>query len=173
MAEHWDTATFVLETLVWKAYQLDPDGPDLVFIRHGVKLDSSKHPEKFRKAMQGLRKQHSTSKKTTIMKSTLESILNAYIGKRSSAEQMSKNLTIIVLTDGLWTATEDCEEFVKAIAHFKERLSAAMKTIVRPRQVTIQFVQFGKDRNAVEKLIYLDDHPIVGYVFYVFLYAIC
>lgn len=165
MVEHWDTTTFVLETLVWKTYKLDSDGPDLSFTKYDVKLESEKDPNKFRKVMQDAPKQ-SFKRIETNMKTALDPILSKYIGgKTTNKKQMPKDLVVIVLTDGLWTAMKDVNELVKSIEEFNSKLSEAMKGMPRDRQVTFQFIQFGKDIRAIEKLEYLDDHPTVGCVF--------
>lgn len=163
MAEHWDTATFVLETLILKAHGQDEDGPDLAFVKHTARLSSVKDSNKYRKLMESLRGQSKRNAKTN-MKTALESTFAEYISKVRQPVKRSKlkDLTVIVLTDGLWTDMKDPDELVEAIKQFQMDLTSAMGTMPRHRQVTVQFVQFGHDEDAAEKLRLLDDDPEVG-----------
>lgn len=157
MHDHWDATTYLLETLVMKAHDQDPDGPDLVFT-NDKNLRREKTASEFRKAMQGVRPQLDSGVHTNI-KVSMEKILRDYIGqvKRTRNKELVRALTVIVLTDGLWKGMDDRDEIITEIVQFYKKLEAAMNNDVRHRQVSIQFIQMGDDDEARERLRRLDD----------------
>mgnify|MGYP004501962283 CR=1 FL=1 len=158
MSEHWDAATFLLETLVLKAHDQDPDGPDLSFTKHNTRLSRQRNASEYRKTMQEVRPSADNGVHTDI-KAALEPILFNYISGVEGAHsvQRARSLTVIVLTDGLWEGMSDCDEIIHTIVDFYKQLKQAMKGKIRKRQVSIQFIQFGDDDEARERLRRLDD----------------
>jgi len=158
MIEYWDEATFLLETLVMKAHGQDPDGPDLSFANDSAKLYKEKEASAFRRAMQKARPKRDDHVHTNI-KTALEPIFNNYLSMVKQAEDKSKvnALTVIILTDGLWMGMADPNEIIPAILDFYGKLTKEMDGMMKYRQVSIQFIQFGDDEEARERLRRLDD----------------
>jgi hypothetical protein len=158
MCQHWDEATFLLETLVMKSHGQDPDGPDLSFANNQTKLRRQKDPAAYRKAMETVqpRKEHGVH---TNMRTALQPILNSYysIAKRAHDKSEVNALTIIILTDGLWDGMNEKNDIIPQIVQFYKSLEHEMGVLMKYRQVSIQFVQFGDDEEARERLRRLDD----------------
>jgi hypothetical protein len=156
MSNHWHEATYVLETLGMKAHGQDDDGMDLFFVNDRLEYLKIKDASLFRKAMQEVKLRPHVE---TNMKQALEKLLNAYIYELKSRAPNTKatNLTIIVLTDGLWRGMNDHNEVEMKIKEFDDKLQKVMEGMAEERQVSIQFIQFGDDPNAKERLRHLDD----------------
>lgn len=155
MMNNWWEATFLLETLVIKAKGQDENGMDLFFTIGKEAVKSSNQPSAFKSAMEKARPE--TGMHTDIRKK-LDSILDDYLrmAKRNSRlNQKIRNLTMIILTDGIWAGTEDKDSvrriFKKFIGDLTELLGDQEN-----RRVSIQFVQFGKDLDATHRLRSLD-----------------
>lgn len=158
MAVHWDEATFLLETLVMKSHGQDPDGPDLNFTNDSLKLEKQKDATAFRRAMQKVRPAKDGGIHTNL-KTALDPILNNYSSMVKQAPDKSKvnALTVIILTDGLWQGMADPKEIESKIVQFHKQLIHKMDGMMKDRQVSIQFIQFGDDGEARERLRRLDD----------------
>jgi hypothetical protein len=154
MAEHWDAATYLLETLVLKAHGQDPDGPDLAFFNDSAKVERGRQASDFRKKMESVRPRQHTNITTA-----LKPIFQHYLGivKRSYTKSLVRSLTIIILTDGLWQGVDDHDEINTEIEMFYKNLEKEMGYDLRHRQVSIQFIQLGDDDEARERLRRLDD----------------
>jgi hypothetical protein len=159
MYEHWDEATYLLETLVLKAHGQDPDGPDLTFVNDKMTLSKEKDWMAFRRAMQKARPNKDDLVHTNI-RTGLEPIFHDYLNtvKRAADKPKVNALTVIVLTDGLWDGMTDKNEIVpKIIVQFYKELDKKMDGMRKDRQVSIQFIQLGDDEEARERLRRLDD----------------
>jgi hypothetical protein len=157
MAEHWDEATFLLETLVMKAHGQDPDGPDLIFTNDGRELKREKDAAAFRRVMQSVRPRKGNHVHTNL-KTALTPIFNNYLSMVRQTNNKSKvsALTVIVLTDGLWKGMADQNEITDKIVLFYKQLTQKMDGMMQDRQVSIQFIQLGDDEEARERLRRLD-----------------
>jgi hypothetical protein len=164
MSEHWDEATFLLETLVMKAHGQDPDGPDMTFTNDGTELTREKDAAVFRRAMQNVRPRKGSHVHTNL-KTALTPIFNNYLSMVRQTPDKSKvnALTVIILTDGLWEGMSDQNEITQKIVLFYKQLTQKMDGMMKDRQVSIQFIQFGDDEEARERLRRLDiDMPYRG-----------
>jgi hypothetical protein len=167
MGPYWDEATFLLETLVNKASPFDPDGMDLYFTFGKEGVTREKHSSAFRRSM-GRAKPSNSEVTSTDMTSALERIFEAYFNdvleRRRKKKSPKEDLTLIVLTDGVWDATDDKEEVGRYIVTVLERLEKLEIGGFKKRPVSIEFVQLGNDDDATERLRALDDDmPIKGY----------
>ncbi|KAJ4379241.1 hypothetical protein N0V86_005286 [Didymella sp. IMI 355093] len=155
MHDHWDATTYLLETLVLKAHDQDPDGPDLIFT-NDTQPRKEKNAAEFRKAMEDVRPHRGVH---TNIKVSMEKIFHDYISRARDTRKKNsvKALTVIVLTDGLWKGMDDRDEIITEIVQFYKKLEVAMDNGVRHRQVSIQFIQLGDDDEARERLRRLDD----------------
>lgn len=165
MFDHWDEATFLLETLVMRAHNQDPDGPDLAFMNDSRELVGQRDAKEFRRAMNKAQPRKDGGVHTNIKKS-LERIFHRYLEKVQYTRTKSRvsSLTIIILTDGLWAGMmNDKDAIIPLIQNFYRQLKDDMEGKLRERQVSIQFVQFGSDQEARERLRRLDDDlPYLG-----------
>ncbi|OLN86226.1 Dual specificity protein kinase TTK [Colletotrichum chlorophyti] len=177
MWKHWTQATELLEVLVWRALGYDDNGMELCFTnpdtnpRAPVRESRKQTVRQFTKAMRlaGPAREGPSACQTTIIPE-LERIINEYTRAKLSKTK-SRNKTIIVLTDGIWQGMHDeytLDLYFRSAFHnlrdlhgdFNENdtiKSADHRDISETRPVTIQFVQFGNDSKATERLRRLDD----------------
>jgi hypothetical protein len=152
MKQHWGVATTVLTTLAMKIGPLDTDGLDLIYtIGSNFNLEEVKGwsiPKTFKSSMQAAGERVNEMYKTN-MKETLEKIFDRYT-------DTSKKMTLIVLTDGLWEGCVHDNDVEKLIADFITNLKPKLKKW-ESRWFSIQFVSFGEDLHALERLRRLDD----------------
>lgn len=164
MVEHWHEATNLLEVLVMFANGQDDDGPDLMFTmgNHTITGDKRKKtPAAFKAAME-----HADAvpkQEVTDIQKSLGKIFEKYIKQLEKAKgpwsAYVKQLTIIVLTDGLWQGTQSHNKSSvnEQIATFIRAVSDLTSNVI-PRRVSIEFVQFGTDTEASGRLNFLDEH---------------
>ncbi|KAF2659609.1 kinase-like protein [Lophiostoma macrostomum CBS 122681] len=160
MIPYWDEATFVLETLARKASPYDRDGMDLYFTVGSSTVTEKKDSGSFRTAM------YKNPPKDTFspsdITSSLETIFSEYFEKQRSKPNLRKKrakeaVTLIVLTDGIWAATENDEEIFSYIKIVLEQLEELKIPNHAKRPASIEFVQFGNDPDVTERLRALDD----------------
>lgn len=160
MRPHWYEATYLLETLLMKAAGQDRNGMDLYFTRGTVSRENERSISSIVTAMRDENAQPMDKIKTD-MKEALTKILSKYYQdldaeKKSHKKKALKNLTIIVLTDGLWEAMSNKDEVKDKIAAFVKKLED-MGNNLEDRPVSIEFIHFGDDSDATERLRQLDD----------------
>ena len=165
MTEHWDEATFLLETLVKKAAPFDPDGMDLYFTLGREGVQGKRKAEPFRSAMTKARPKPGWS---TDMTGALERIFKEYFDtvaeRRRKRKSPKEDLTLIILTDGIWGATDDKEEVGRYVVTVLKKLEELGIYGFKKRPVSIEFVQLGDDDDATLRLEALDnDMPVKGY----------
>ena len=153
MIDYWYQATFLLETLVMKAAGQDEDGMDLVFTGGPRKLESKKKGSKFTNAM---KKAQPVSSTRTDMKAALEDIFSGYMTDFQAKPHKRKDLTLIVLTDGIWDGMVNKYEVEDKVVHFIEQLRSKI-AYLKDRSVSIEFIQFGDDKDATYRLRQLDE----------------
>jgi hypothetical protein len=162
MRQHWPEATYLLETLVLKAAGQDPDGPDLMFTMGAQVLKGERKASAFRKTMEHPDAMPRDSEVTDIRVS-LGEIFDQYLKDLEKANKSSwggvtvKNLTIIVLTDGLWQGVKVKKEVDDLIVSFVQRVGQITNNVI-PRRVSLQFIQFGRDLDATSRLRILDNN---------------
>ncbi|KAH0565999.1 hypothetical protein GP486_000610 [Trichoglossum hirsutum] len=154
MADFWDEATFVLETLVMKAKGQDKDGMDLCFTGGPVTVYGRDNPSKFGKAMEDPDAQPVPDNKTD-MREALGRIFAEYL-RKVHLGHTPKYLTLIVLTDGIWAGLQNKYLVEKTITTFLNRLRENIGDLEH-RPVSIQFIQFGRDPDATDRLWRLDN----------------
>src|SRR5436190_5947663 len=104
MEDHWYEATYVLETLVLKAAHQDQDGMDLFFTSGSVAVKGGKTWADFKPAMNSKHARPMRNVQTDMNK-VLGNFLGRHIQTLKKAHtygSAAKNLTLIILTDGLW-----------------------------------------------------------------------
>ncbi|KAL2059820.1 hypothetical protein VTL71DRAFT_10204 [Oculimacula yallundae] len=159
MIDSWAEASYLLETLLMKLEGLDKDGMDLTFTLGPIAVQNDRSRASFMKAMRDacppLDSTHNTD-----MRQSLKIILDDYLHEVEKRERMkgqAKDLTILVLTDGIWEGTPDKETVDQTIVNFLRDLKK-IKGDLSLRPASIEFIQFGDDPNATYKLKQLDDN---------------
>lgn len=157
MKEFWGQATLLLETLVMKAVGQDPDGPDLKFTMGKLGLEGIKSSSAFKAAMED--PDAMPTGEVTDIKTSFGKIFDEYLKKLEISKRTHetvKQLTIIVLTDGVWPGTLVKQEVDQQIVTFVRRVKELTNNVI-PRHVSIEFIQFGRDPEATNHLMILDD----------------
>lgn len=154
MREHWEAMETTLLTLAMKIGPLDKDGLDLDYTcgeTNRVSGATNWNIRKvFRQSINKARSELDPSDKTD-MAETLARIFDVYM-----RGTLQKRQTIIILTDGLWEGSKDWTAVEKEIA---QHINAMREKLGRRehRWFTIQFISFGQNRAALDRLRDLDD----------------
>ncbi|KAK6365008.1 uncharacterized protein PV06_04457 [Exophiala oligosperma] len=154
MKQHWSQVlmlTFIFASFL-KRY--DDDGMDVYFAssREGV---NSKNVKPLMTRVFG-----HLQRDTSDIGQSLERLVTTYIDKIDGKQRRSrfrgtkepKPFCIYVLTDGIWEETSNARSPIKRLV---DTLKLHRKD---PTQVGIQFIFFGSDQQAREKLEWLDDN---------------
>ncbi|KAI9776787.1 MAG: hypothetical protein M1816_005081 [Peltula sp. TS41687] len=158
MRQHWYEATYLLDTLVMKAAGQDDDGMDLTFTTGPEKLERKKSTSEFTKIM---KKAEPMDGVHTDMRRPLGDIFSNYIEetqkrKKYLYQKDVKNLTLIILTDGIWAGMGSNKDAVnQKIVSFIKNLEETIGKL-KDRPVSIEFIQFGNDEDATYRLERLD-----------------
>lgn len=158
MAAHWYRATHLLKTLVMKAAGQDENGMDLTFTAGPEKLQNQKSASEFKKKME---KAEPRAGVHTDMRKPLGDIFSKYLeeqkGRKKYPSKDIRNLTLIVLTDGIWEGMVSNKNAVhEMIVKFTKELEATIGNL-KHRPVSIEFIQFGNDEDATSRLRRLDN----------------
>lgn len=158
MYPFWDVTSFILTTLAMKLSGLDKDGLNLRFtirMEHVNNAKKARAPGKFEDAMSRAKPQESEIVKTNMAES-LGRVLEEYLQARKG-----KRMTLIVLTDGVWPGSMREKSVERKIADFLKVLSqrhlSQRHQALEDRQYTIQFIRFGEDPRAIQRLNFLDN----------------
>lgn len=158
MGDHWFEATELLDVLVKMAKGLDTDGMDLKFTTGNITLDGENSASKFRSRMNAARPMGSKERARTDLRSSLGSILHDYIGRlKNHRWHEVKDVVLLILTDGIWAGMENKNEVAELIKKFSNELKA-LNSDLKLRPFGIEFIQFGNDNAATERLRFLDDY---------------
>ncbi|KAK7914325.1 hypothetical protein PG985_012028 [Apiospora marii] len=174
MARYWNHARQVLDILVWCTLEYDDDGLELHFTNHDDDLQLKPKSKRKQKREQFTRRldlaePRLTDELTTDMSASLACILERHLINHSSSTGMKRNLTVFVLTDGLWerhrdnnTAVDDyMTTFIQKIPDSDfdadKRTSDSAQEKPRERLISVQFIRFGHDKDARNRLLRLDN----------------
>jgi hypothetical protein len=139
-----------------KAKGQDKNGMDLYFTIGSVNVKKCDRKGPFSEAMKMARPQ---DKMHTDIRTRLGIIFDGYCREakiNTTANKNARNLTIIILTDGIWAGTADKDEVRRKIVNFIDSLNNVVGTHGN-RPVSIEFVQFGDDPEATDRLRSLDN----------------
>jgi hypothetical protein len=153
MLPFWNVATYVLETLAMKLAGLDDDGLDLSFTLGDTTLENEKGlqaPVNFKSAMVNAKPSSGGVEEKTDMRETLSEIFEEYLENKNAGK--ARQMTLIVLTDGIWKGSVSPEGVEEKIAEFLGNFGT-----LKDRAFSIQFVRFGDHADAIERLRRLDD----------------
>ncbi|OAG09166.1 uncharacterized protein CC84DRAFT_1087168 [Paraphaeosphaeria sporulosa] len=153
-------ATFLLETLVMKAKPFDKDGMDLFFTLSSTSIKGSKDESKFRSKMQATRPRDGSNMITDMVR-PIETVFSTYFKELEKSKRKGtkpkEELTLIILTDGIWAGMETSDEVYKYILKLLKDLEKRKILGYKKRPVSIEFVQFSDNADATERLRALDD----------------
>ncbi|KAF2400193.1 hypothetical protein EJ06DRAFT_420275 [Trichodelitschia bisporula] len=155
MTEHWDKATELIDILAQLAVGLDKDGMDLVFTNSSETVSNHNWHGWFKNAMRRAKPQDLVY---TDIKAALGNIFGEYQNS-SRFRKPPKRTTLIILTDGVWKGTEvkeDVEEKIQVFIKWLMGVSGGHED----RSFSIQFIQFGNDLEATQRLKRLDDELV-------------
>jgi hypothetical protein len=159
MEPDWYRATYLIETLVKKARGQDENGMDLSFTVEKEDRPPTNDHVKFQMEMA----EHRPTRGTRYdIVAKLDEILNKRLRfiKHHGRSAAVKALTLIILTDGVWAATPNknsvAQRFVDFINDVRE-----CRAKDGDKLISIQFIQFGNDRDGTRVLKDLDDN--MGY----------
>ncbi|KAG8525536.1 uncharacterized protein KY384_009180 [Bacidia gigantensis] len=165
MNEHWEEATTLLSALIYKTKGIDKDGVDLGFTTGSVQLHNCKTSKKLVEVMKTMGAMPRPGLHTDMNRS-LAIILSSYLQrlKKTSSSTTLKDIergfTLIVLTDGAWTDTQQQQDAIdRTILGFSRSLREIQGYSLVQRPVSIEFIRFGKDERANKSLKRLDFEP--------------
>lgn len=153
MAQYWHLATTIVSTLSMMIGPLDKDGLDVKFTRdHDYNLSNVKQFGIRDKIPQAMIKAYPTASRYggTNMEKILGEIFDA-----NNPKTMRKKLTLIIVTDGIWSGTSSVVEVEKLIARYQRKVQELGK--LEGRRFSIGFVAIGADMAGLKKLKDLDD----------------
>ena len=161
MKDFWYEATYLLETLVMKARGQDENGIDLSFTGGPVQVENKKQESEFKKAMKKPQAMPKDGVRPDIRKQ-LGNIFAKYLqdlDRRRVNPYMSepRNLTLIIFTDGIWAGVPHKGDIDSQIVSFVRDLQNKIGNL-KHRPVGLEFVQFGDDARATERLRQLDNN---------------
>ncbi|KAL2278790.1 hypothetical protein FJTKL_14133 [Diaporthe vaccinii] len=155
MLPHWENLKTTLLALAMKIGSLDKDGLDLVYTCGDTNnVNGAKGweiPKAFEQSIDRARSIMDQQDKTNI-EETLSKCFDSH-----SATNLGQRQTLIVLTNGLWEGSKDCDSAETEIARYVDALRKNLKKREK-RWFTIQFIAFGQDQKALKRLQELDDN---------------
>ncbi|KAK8121989.1 serine/threonine protein kinase [Apiospora sp. TS-2023a] len=174
MARYWNHARQVLDILVWCTLEYDDDGMELHFTNHDDNLQLKPKSKKKQKREHFTRRldiaePRLTDDVATDMSASLACILDRHLINYSSSSGMKRNLTVFILTDGLWerhrgndTAVDDyITNFIQEIPDpgfdSGNRTGNSAEGKPRERPISVQFIRFGHYKDARDRLQRLDN----------------
>jgi hypothetical protein len=159
MAQYRYRLTFVVETLEMLVHGLDEDGIDMHFTIGDLanSIRKAKDSSTIAKALLEDNRWRSTEIWTTDMAANLKVIYDEHL---EALGPLKKKKTVYVLTDGKWDGLDDKSQVRTDFVQFLNDLDAKWQGIGRQmdrHHFTIQFIQFGEDKDATARLTELDD----------------
>ncbi|KAJ4419040.1 hypothetical protein N0V82_005163 [Gnomoniopsis sp. IMI 355080] len=166
MTNFWKHASYLLRVLVWRSLEYDKDGMELFFTNGASSLGLK--PKKKQKVVDFTKKMDEAKPKPdegvkTDMKASLEAILGSHMRQHRVDQVMKRELTVLVLTDGLWEANDDQDVEEYLVSFIKTNKAGwgwddnAPGKQSRRRPISIQFIRFGHHPKAIARLRHLDD----------------
>lgn len=155
MQRYWDALIDLVGNLAYLVKPFDLDGIDLYFTvsgaHHRAKNTTTLSHHLRMTRPTGISKIEDSLSK--ILEPHLKRASRASAGLSRLFERRSpRPLSIYVLTDGMWSQDSDPNSLLSSISHQLQSFNVA------PRNVGIQFIQFGNDSSGAERLRFLDDN---------------
>lgn len=151
MRRHWPELTKVFGILAYMIKPHDKDGLDVCFTSSKT-LSNEKHTSKLVAIIE--KKMNEKDKGWRDISGTLESVLGGYARKLKTRTgvQNVRPLNVYILTDGCWTPSCDV---VPAIDNIVNTL---LELKLPEKQVGLQFISFGDDKDGLARLKLLDSY---------------
>ena len=147
MKDYEQHVIFLAKVLLYFASAADPNGVDVWC----TKSDRMLHKKDLKSLLDFVRSIMAAAKGTTDIKIRLGSILSKYKGELEFQEGRAvTKLSVYVLTDGAWTGLTDAENIIRETVKILKLFNK------RSDQLGIQFISFGDDSQALERLDRLD-----------------
>ena len=158
MGRWWSKTKYVLGTLALMMLQQQPEvAMQLRFTVGSAKLARIEKEDDIVKLMKDNSVRPNNFKHTN-MEETLGHLFEEHVQSiRKPLPRNKRLLTLIILTDGLWKATNEKADVQDKITTFVKEVSQ-LQGKYRQRPVSIQFIQLGKDIDAMFFLQHLDNN---------------
>jgi hypothetical protein len=151
MAPHWKSLIKVFEALSYILKDVDPNGLDLSFT---VSRDSLTKIKKTSQLLQMVKDRSKSLKGTTDMNLKLTAILEEYQAELEKPKSFFRKAilprNLYILTDGIWEPNCDASGPIKSLVNKLNQLGKGRV------QVGIQFISFGENSEAIQRLDNLD-----------------
>jgi hypothetical protein len=151
MEPHWKSLIKVFEALTYILKDVDPNGLDLSFT---ICRETLKKTEKTKTLVNMVKSRSELLKGTTDMNLRLSEILDTYQTKLEKPKTFWRKsvlpMNLYILTDGIWEPNCDAAGPIKNLVN---KLNELHKGRV---QVGIQFIRFGNNAEAIDRLNILD-----------------
>jgi hypothetical protein len=161
MLTHWDDVQAVFGVLAKIVKSADPDGIDLHFLASDASYNSKRlwGGNSSSKLVNHVKRQRQKISGTSNITYRLDSILGPYITSLTNAFSLRRGvsvrpLNLYVLTDGIWEPGCDPSSTIKKLVDKLVEFQYPKDS----KQIGIQFISFGNDRDALKKLENLDDN---------------
>ncbi|KAF7531296.1 hypothetical protein G7054_g8990 [Neopestalotiopsis clavispora] len=153
MLPHWNHAMYLIRILTWRALGYDEDGMELYFTEtlDHVKQKKNQKVTDFLNVMTKAKPNMRNSASSNGIVKTLNNILNNPL-----QPPQDRPKTIIILTDGVWEGLANDEAMDSLIRYHLDALPEDVKRLDK-RPITFQFISFGYNKEALERLRRLDD----------------
>jgi len=163
MRQHWSEVINLLDSLAYLVKKFDRNGMDLYFTHSDTKV----HAKKSRKLVETVRKHQPPlaipgRERYTDIDASLGNLLEQYrkriqkYGDRRRSAPFHcdvKKMIVYVFTDGQWQPHSD-QSIERTLRLLVETLKRYLR---RPKQIGVQFIQFGDDNDARKCLEWLDN----------------
>lgn len=162
MIDYWDKCTSLADTVMMKVRDLDDDGIDVHFTGKQTTILRTGKRSKIGKAMKEAQPKEESL--ATDMTGALGDIFDEYYAEQKHRKRQGRRprkLTIYVFTDGIWGGTQDDtrvdDKIMSLIRSFVNKMIDEVYGDLGVRCCTIQFIHFGDNQYARERLQRLDD----------------
>lgn len=174
MVNFWVRVTWLLDLLVWRVHKYDDNGMELKFTYGKESLNlgpkKSQKLDDFKAKMDKARPTQGLATRTD-MKANLSLIIDKHIRDHPRLE---RKLLLMVLTDGVWEGMNSEHEvdnyLVDVLLKLNEIVSSdsivdeaetsfpgTSATKFQDRPISVEFIRFGHDQKAIERLDRLDN----------------
>jgi hypothetical protein len=145
MANHWDSACALVETLAYLVKRMDDDGLDIVRANAPQQIFNSSKSSKLRDFARKCKPNPSD-------RSNLVECLRIILGKYTLQPKRSRRWTIYVFTDANWEGNDHACKVDQPVREFFETNGTG-------NQIGIQFILFGDAPGARQRMEHLDNLP--------------
>lgn len=154
MLPHWSHATYLIRILTWRALGYDEDGMELYFTETSDRVQQKKDQSNGQ-FVNAMKKAKPTLTNDWSPNRILEK-LSTILGDPSRVQQ-NRPKTIIILTDGVWEGLPKDDAVDELITYHLRLLPEDVRSQFPERPITFQFISFGYNKEALERLRRLDD----------------